>query len=89
METKAEGQRLTTAAAVCGALGVNLQTRGERVLQQVHVEVILALHRLLYAQLKDVGEVAGGVKAQVYDRISNAEEKKESVYNFSCLDTFG
>lgn len=42
-------------------------------LQEVHVEVIVALHRLLYPQLKDVGEITGGVQAQVNHRVSYAE----------------
>lgn len=60
-----------TAAAICASLGENLQVWRERVLQEVHVEVVLTLHRFLYAQLKDVGEVAGGIKPQIYHRISN------------------
>lgn len=62
-----------TAAAICAGLGVNLQAWREWVLQEVHVEVVLTLHCFLYAQLKDVGEVAGGIKPQVHYRISNAE----------------
>lgn len=42
-------------------------------LQEVHVEVIVALHRLLYPKLKDVGEITGGVKPQVNYRVSYAE----------------
>lgn len=42
-------------------------------LQEVHVEVIVALHRLLDPQLKDVGEITGGVQAQVNHRVSYAE----------------
>lgn len=53
--------RSLTAAAVRAGLGVNLQAWRKRVLQEVHVEVIVALHRLLYPQLKDVGEITGGV----------------------------
>lgn len=41
-------------------------------LQEVHVEVVVAPHRLLYPQLKDVGEVTGGVKPQIHNRVSNA-----------------
>lgn len=64
--------RRLTAAAICARLGVNLHAWRQRVLQKVHVEVVLALHRFLYAQLKDVGEIAGGVKPQIHYRISNA-----------------
>lgn len=42
-------------------------------LQEVHVEVIVALHRLLDPQLEDVGEITGGVQAQVNHRVSYAE----------------
>lgn len=42
-------------------------------LQEVHVEVIVALHRLLDPQLKDVGEITGGVQAQINHRVSYAE----------------
>lgn len=62
-----------TAAAICASLGVDLQAWGERVLQEVHVEVVLALHGFLDAQLEDVGEIAGGVKPQIHDGISDAE----------------
>lgn len=62
-----------TAAAVCGRLGENLQAWRERVLQEVHVEVVLTLNSFLYSQLEDVGEVAGGVKPQVHYRIPNAK----------------
>lgn len=48
-------------------------------LQEVHVEVILTLHGLLYTQLKDVGEVAGGVEAQIHNRIPNTEEENSGV----------
>lgn len=37
------------------------------------MEVILILHCFLYAQLKDVGEIAGGIKPKIHYRISNAE----------------
>lgn len=37
------------------------------------MEVIVALHRLLYAQLKDVGEITGGIKPKINYRVSNAE----------------
>lgn len=42
-------------------------------LQEVHVEVIVTLHRFLYPQLKDVGEITGGVQAQINHRVSYAE----------------
>lgn len=45
-------------------------------LQEVHVEVILTLNSFLYAQLEDVGEVAGGIKPQIHDRISDAERQR-------------
>lgn len=61
-----------TAAAICASLGINLQAWREGVLQEVHVEVILTLHRFLYSQLEDVSEVAGGIEPQIYYRISNA-----------------
>lgn len=67
--------RRLTAAAICAGLGVNLQAWRERVLQEVHVEVVLALHRFLYAQLEDVGEITGGIKPQIHHRISNAERE--------------
>lgn len=67
--------RRLTAVAICASLGVNLQARRKRVLQEVHVEVVLALHRFLYTQLEDVGEVAGGVKSQIHHRIPDAEKK--------------
>lgn len=68
-----------TAAAICACLGINLQAWGERVLKEVHVEVILTLHCFLYAQLKDVGEVAGGIKPQINYRISNTESEYKAV----------
>lgn len=75
--------RLTAVAAawrVVGAgLGEKLQAWRQRVLQEVHVEVILTLHGLLYTQLKDVGEVAGGVEAQIHNRIPNTEEDNSGV----------
>lgn len=37
------------------------------------MEIIVALHRLLYAQLKDVGEVTGGIKPEIDHGVSNAE----------------
>lgn len=47
-------------------------------LQKVHVEVIPILHRFLYAQFKDVAEIAGGIKPKIHYRISYAEgENKE------------
>lgn len=75
--------RLTAVAAawrVVGAgLGEKLQAWRQRVLQEVHVEVILTLHGLLYTQLKNVGEVAGGVEAQIHNRIPNTEEENSGV----------
>ena len=76
-----------TAAAICASLGVNLQTWRERVLKEVHVEVILSLHGLLNAQLKNVGEVAGGIKPQINYRISNTKsehKRKNREYTFKC-----
>lgn len=68
-----------TAAAICARLGVNLQTWRERVLKEVHVEVILSLHGFLNAQLKNIGEVAGGIEPQINYWISNTKsEKKEN-----------
>lgn len=43
-------------------------------LQEVHVKVVVALHGLLYPQLKDVGEITGGVEAQINHRVAYAEE---------------
>lgn len=63
-------KRLT--AAICDSLGVNLQAWREGALEEVHVEVILILHCFLYAQLKDVGEIAGGIKPEIHYRIANA-----------------
>lgn len=75
-----------TAAAICASLGVNLQAWRERVLQEVHVEVVLTLHCFLYAQLKDVGEIAGGIKPQIHYRISNAEcENKGTKTQLECV----
>lgn len=65
--------RRLTDTAVRARPGVNLQAWGKRALQEVHVEVIVALDHLLYAQLKDVGEVTGGIKPKINDRVSNAE----------------
>lgn len=64
-----------TAAAICAGLRINLQAWRERVLQEVHVEIILTLHSFLYAQLKNVGKVAGDIKAQIHHRISNTERE--------------
>lgn len=64
-----------TAAAICASLGINLQAWRERVLQKVHVEIVLTLHGFLYAQLKNVGEVAGGIKPQIHNRIPNTERE--------------
>lgn len=64
-----------TAAAICAGLGINLQAWRERVLQKVHVEIVLTLHSFLYAKLKNVGEVAGGIKPQIHYRISNTESE--------------
>lgn len=36
------------------------------------MEVVVVLHGFLDAQLEDVGEVAGGIKAQVDHRVSDA-----------------
>lgn len=44
-------------------------------LKEVHVKVILTLHSFLCAQLKDVAEVAGGIKPQINHRVSNTEEE--------------
>lgn len=41
------------------------------------MEVVLILHSFLYAQLEDVGEIAGGIKAEIYHRISNARADTE------------
>lgn len=65
--------RRLTSTGVWAGLGVNLQAWRKRALQEVHVEVIVTLHRLLYAQLKDVGEITGGVKPKINYRVSNAE----------------
>lgn len=65
--------RRLTGTGVRAGLGVNLQAWRKRALQEVHVEVIVTLHRLLYAQLKDVGEITGGVKPKINYRVSNAE----------------
>ena len=62
-----------TAGPVWGGLGVQLQALGEGVLEEVHVEVVVALHGLLRAQLEDVGEVASGVEAQIHDGVADAE----------------
>lgn len=70
-----------TAAAIC--LGVNLQTWRERVLKEVHVEVVVALNGFLNAQLKNVGEVAGGVEPQIDDGISDAEKQNVGGENTS------
>lgn len=66
---------LTTAAAICAGFGVNLQAWRKRVLKEVHVKVILALDGFLYAQLENVGEVAGGIKPQINNRIANTVSK--------------
>lgn len=60
-------------------------------LQEVHVEVVLILHRFLYAQLEDVGEIAGGIKAKIHYRISYTEgENKAEKIQLACLKyTFG
>lgn len=36
------------------------------------MEVVVVLHGFLDAQLEDVGEIAGGIKAQVDHRVSDA-----------------
>lgn len=41
------------------------------------MEVIVALHRLLYAQLEEVGEITGGIKPKIDHRVSNAEGATE------------
>lgn len=46
-------------------------------LEEVHVEVVVALHGLLRAQLEDVGEVASGVKAQIHNGVADAECKTQ------------
>ena len=78
-----------TAVAICASLGVNLQAWRKRVLQEVHVEVILTLHRFLYAQLEDVGEVAGGIKPKIHYRIPNAEReyKREKIVRICDKNT--
>lgn len=45
------------------------------------MEVIVALHRLLYAQLKDVGEITGGIKPKINYRVSNAEGVTKQRHN--------
>lgn len=67
-----KNKNILTAAAIGATLGVNLQHGRQRVLQQVHVEVVVVLHGFLDAQLEDVGEVAGGVEAQVDHRVADA-----------------
>lgn len=37
------------------------------------MEVIVALHLLLYAQLEDVGEITGGIKPKINYRVSDAK----------------
>lgn len=44
-------------------------------LKEVHVKVVVALNGFLNTQLKNVGEVAGGIKPQIDDGISNAEKQ--------------
>ena len=44
-------------------------------LEEVHVEVVVALHSLLGAQLEDVGEVASGIEAQIHNGVANAERE--------------
>ena len=61
-----------TAGPLWGGLGVQLQALGEGVLEEVHVEVVVALHGLLRAQLEDVGEVASGVEAQIHHGVADA-----------------
>lgn len=57
-------------------------------LQEVHVKVILALHGFLYTQLENVGEVAGGIKPQINNRIANTESrytrKHKAVRRIQC-----
>lgn len=46
-------------------------------MQEVHLEVVLALHGFLRAQLEDAGEVAGGIEPQIDNRVANAEGVNE------------